>query len=63
MTYKKPLIPREIIKKLLEKRKNPRIDNEEPQNDHEDGSGFLSEMRQLDHLADESLKSRAPTNN
>ena len=62
MTYRKKFIPHIHLRKALY---NPRLDNQEtePKQDFADGSGFLAEMREIDYLADESIKSYAPTTN
>jgi len=63
MTYRKKFIPEANLKKILKHRDHPRIDDAEsqPKQDFNQGTGFLAEMRGLDHLADEALKSHAPT--
>ncbi len=62
MTYRKKFIPHINLRKALH---HPRLDTieAEPKQDFADGSGFLAEMREMDYLADESIKSYAPTTN
>ena len=63
MTYRKKFIPGANLKKILKHPNHPRLDNieSEPKQDFADGSGFLSELRQLDQAVDDAIKSYAPT--
>jgi len=63
MTYKKKFIPQTNLRKILRHPNHPRLDNieSEPKQDFADGSGFLSELKQLDQAVDEALKSHAAT--
>ena len=60
MTYRKKFIPEANLRKMLKHRDHPRLDDQEsqPKQDFADSSKLLSEIRGLDHLADEAIKSQ-----
>ena len=62
MIYRKKFIPHINLRKALH---HPRLDSieAEPKQDFADGSGFLAEMREMDHKADKAIQSYAPTAN
>lgn len=62
MTYRKKFVPEANLWRLRKHPNHPRLDNSEsePKQDFADGSGFLSELKQLDQAVDDAIKASVP---
>ncbi len=60
--YRKKFIPQTNLRKIIRHPNQPRLDNteSEPKTDFADGSGFLSELKQLDQAVDDAIKASVP---